>query len=129
MGNPTSAGITLLQRHYEISSDSIYVLSLGQGRGDSLDDSITALKERYYRFNLDLEKACFLSSDLSKENDEIQNRVCDFEATAEKLKMITHVYSADRESKWSRGMTLLKKVKILSSNDVLQCMDSILKSK
>lgn len=109
MRNPTAFGVEFLKKYYGISSNDINVLSLGSCISPEwifrlFDPSLRLLEKcdlgwSYHRFNIELELACFLSKDLSKESDLIQNRVCDFEAIADKLMVIASEHSADRVKK------------------------------
>ncbi len=155
MNNPTVAGVALLQKHYGVRFEDIRVLSLGRTRGESgVDPSLLSggnlswmkeivnlhingqsnatenagrsfLGESYYRFDIYLGPSFFLTDAASKANEYTQNKICDFEAVAEKLKSQADDYGVDRAREQSRGR-VVKRYKTSSRQCVMQWMDSIL---
>lgn len=130
MVNPAKAGIALIETHYKVTCNDIYVLSLcrrkaNNGQLEPKDENIVDLKGRYYRFDLSIGKSCFYSLDTSQESVEIQNMICDFEATAEKIKDVANDYVSSRNAQRLTGMKI-KHTKPKNEHDVWHWMNSIL---
>lgn len=156
MNNPTAAGVALLQKHYGVGFEDVRVLSLGRTRGDEeVDTSLLSggnlswmkeiinlhingqsnatenaarsfLGENYYRFDIYLGPSFFFTDAASQADVYTQNKICDFEAVAEKLKDIADEYGAVRVREQSRGR-VVRRDKSSSRQCVMEWMDSILK--
>ena len=156
MNNPTAAGVALLQKHYGVRFEDIRVLSLGRTRGEAevapsllsggnlswmkeivnlhINGQSNAaenaarffLGENYYRFDIYLGPSFFLTDAASKADESTQNKICDFEAVAEKLKDTADEYGTYRALEQSEGR-VVKRDKSSSRQCVMEWMDSILK--
>jgi hypothetical protein len=155
MNNPTAAGVALLQKHYGVGFEDIRVLSLGRTRGvlqvvpsllsggnlswmkeivnlyingqtNATENAAKSfLGENYYRFDIYLGPSLFFTDAASKADAYTQNKICDFEAVAEKLKTLAEEYGENRVREQSKGR-VVKRYKSSSRQCVLQWMDSIL---